>query len=142
MAVSGLIGARGAAGDLRSQGGLGRGASSPETLFFVHIPKCAGSSFRQVLKRWFGAEALFLDTHDEAELKAAADRLGRPPRAIAGHIPFGLHGELPVRPCYVSLVRHPLDRFVSFYGTRGAPRPTRCIRRPRAWIWRPFTTSA
>ena len=28
---------------------------------------------------------------------------------------FGLHGGLGLRPCYVSLVRHPLDRFVSIY---------------------------
>ena len=81
----------------------------------MHIPKCAGSSFRQVLKRWFGQHALFLDTHDPDALKTAVDRLRCPPRAIAGHIPFGLHDGLPVRPCYVSLVRHPLERFVSLY---------------------------
>jgi hypothetical protein len=86
-----------------------------ETLFFVHIPKCAGSSFRQVLKRWFGAEALFLDTHDPEELARAVEGLGAPPRAIAGHMPFGLAQGLPLRPCYVTLVRHPLDRFVSVW---------------------------
>lgn len=91
-------------------------AGGQEALFFVHIPKCAGSSFRQVLKRWFGRAAVFLDTHDASELKRAVDRLGRPPRAIAGHMPYGLHVGLPVRPCYVSLVRHPLDLFVSVYG--------------------------
>ena len=91
-------------------------AGAREALFFVHIPKCAGSSFRQVLKRWFGRAAVFLDTHDPRELERAVERLGQPPRAIAGHMPFGLHAGLPVRPCYVSLVRHPLDRFVSVYG--------------------------
>ena len=97
-------------------------AGGQEALFFVHIPKCAGSSFRQVLKRWFGRAAVFLDTHDPRELERAVDRLGRTPRAIAGHMPFGLHAGLPVRPCYVSLVRHPLDRFVSIYGhARRAP---------------------
>jgi hypothetical protein len=91
------------------------GRTGPETLFFVHIPKCAGSSFRLVLKRWFGSTALFLDTHDESELRRAVETSAVPPRAIAGHIPFGLHGALALRPCYVSLVRHPLDRFVSLY---------------------------
>ena len=89
---------------------------SREALFFVHIPKCAGSSFRQVLKHWFGRDALFLDTHDASELERAVKRIGRPPRAIAGHIPFGLHGGLKLRPCYVSLVRHPLDRLISIHG--------------------------
>ncbi len=91
-------------------------AGGGEALFFVHIPKCAGSSFRQVLKRWFGRQVVFLDTHDAGELEQAVQRLGRPPRAIAGHMPFGLHAGLPLRPCYVSLLRHPLDRFVSVYG--------------------------
>ena len=90
--------------------------ASREVLFFVHIPKCAGSSFRQVLKGWFGRDALFLDTHDVGELQRAVERLGRPPRAIAGHISYGLHGALGLRPCYVSLVRHPLDRFASIHG--------------------------
>lgn len=90
-------------------------APLPESLFFVHIPKCAGSSFRQELKRWYGQGALFLDTHDERTLRSAVDSCPVPPRAIAGHIPFGLHDGLSVRPCYVSLVRHPLDRFISLY---------------------------
>jgi hypothetical protein len=86
-----------------------------ETLFFVHIPKCAGSSFRQVLKRWFGPSALFLDTHDAGELARAVERMAAPPLAIAGHMPFGLLDGLPLRPCPVSLVRHPLDRFASVW---------------------------
>ncbi len=87
----------------------------PEALVFVHIPKCAGSSFRQVLKRWFGENALFVDTHDPDVLETAVERAASTPRSIAGHTPFGLCRNLQVSPCYVSLVRHPLDRFVSLY---------------------------
>lgn len=119
MALQGLMGVRGSSSVRREQIGSERrafaSASEPEALFFVHVPKCAGSSFRQVLKRWFGRGALFLDTHDEAVLARAVERLGGEPRAVAGHIPFGLHQGLPFRPCYVSLVRHPLERFVSLY---------------------------
>ena len=92
-----------------SQGG------SAETLFFVHIPKCAGSSFRQVLNRWFGKDALFLDTHDPGALEQALAARPAPPRAIAGHMPFALHEALAAPSCLVSLVRHPLDRFVSVW---------------------------
>ncbi len=90
-------------------------AAGPETLFFVHVPKCAGSSFRQVLKRWFGHQAVFIDTHDPRALAAAVGELDDPPRAVAGHIPFGLHEGLGLTPCYAALVRDPLDRFVSFH---------------------------
>ncbi|HEX4097810.1 MAG TPA: sulfotransferase family 2 domain-containing protein [Caulobacteraceae bacterium] len=116
MLFHGLLGARASA----KAGHAGQAAQDgdqtpPEALFFVHIPKCAGSSFRQTLRRWFGQGALFLDTHDAGTLEESVERLDDPPRAIAGHIPFGLHAGLPLRPCYVSLVRHPLDRFVSLY---------------------------
>jgi len=113
-----ILRTRKATSDSRDRGGAEARAwtgPEPEALFFVHIPKCAGSSFRQVLKHWFGRGALFLDTHEAQALRSAVDRLHAPPQAIAGHIPFGLHDALPVRPCYVSLVRHPLDRFVSLY---------------------------
>jgi hypothetical protein len=86
-----------------------------DALVFVHIPKCAGSSFRQVLKRWFGPEVLFIDTHDPAELRRAVEARAAPPEAIAGHTPFGLLDGLPLSPGYVTLVRHPLDRFVSVW---------------------------
>ncbi len=97
------------------QGGATPQDDGAETLVFVHIPKCAGSSFRQVLKRWFGPAALFIDTHDAAALEQAVGRMESPPKAIAGHLPYGLHGGLQIRPAYVTLVRHPLDRFVSVF---------------------------
>ena len=86
-----------------------------ETLFFVHIPKCAGSSFRAVLKRWFGAGLMVLDTDDRGEFRRRVAARAAPPRAVAGHFAFGLHEGVAPRPFYVSLVRDPVDRFVSVY---------------------------
>ena len=75
---------------------LGEGASdAPTVLFFVHVPKCAGSSFRAVIRGWYGDDALFIETHDPAALAEAFHDRPRPPKAIAGHMPFGLHGALP-----------------------------------------------
>ena len=85
------------------------------TLFFIHIPKCAGTSFRRVLKSWYGSDALFVDSGGLAEITRAASERARPPRAIAGHFAFGAHHAVPCQPYYVTLVRHPLDRFVSLY---------------------------
>ena len=86
-----------------------------ETLFFVHIPKCAGTSFRDVLKRWFAPDLLHFDAHDAETLARAVARRTAPPRAITGHFAYGVHEQLPGRPRYLSLVRDPLDRFVSLY---------------------------
>ncbi len=85
------------------------------TLFFVHIPKCAGTSFRRLLKRWYGRDVLFVDGGGSGELARAAAVRQAPPKAIAGHLAFGTHHAIPCRPYYVGLVRHPLDRFVSLY---------------------------
>ncbi len=86
-----------------------------ETVFFVHIPKCAGSSFRSVLKRWFSPDLMVLDTHRPQTFAEHFRAQAAPPRAIVGHFPFGLHDAVACRPYYLSLVRDPVDRFVSAY---------------------------
>ena len=85
------------------------------TLFFVHIPKCAGTSFRRLLKRWYGPDVMFVDHGGLSAVARAAALRKAPPKAIAGHFAFGVHHALPCQPYYASLVRHPLDRFVSLY---------------------------
>ena len=86
-----------------------------ETLMFVHIPKCAGSSFRAVLKRWYGRDHVSIDSHDPEALKQRLAGRDAPPRAISGHFSFGMHEGAVSKPCYVSLVRDPVDRLVSLY---------------------------
>ncbi len=90
--------------------------SEPETLFFVHIPKTAGSSFRHILKTWFGRELMIFDSHDRNVFAQAWNGHERPTRAVAGHFGFGLHEAVTsCRPRYVSLVRDTVERFVSLY---------------------------
>lgn len=86
-----------------------------ETLFFVHVPKCAGSSFRAVLKRWFGGRLMVWDSDDRDAFRQEMARRPVLPGAVAGHFRFGLHESVAARPCYLSLVRDPVDRFVSVY---------------------------
>lgn len=106
------------------QGSSGRGSgpasavrplAADETLFFIHIPKCAGTSFRDVLKRWFGQDLLHIDAQDSQALARTIARRAAPPRAVTGHFVYGVHEQLAGRPRYVSLVRDPLERFVSLY---------------------------
>lgn len=87
----------------------------PEVLVFVHIPKCAGSSFRQQLRRWYGEDALLIDSVDAAGLAEAVRERGGMPRAIGGHLVHGVHRHLDCTPRYVSLVRDPADRLASLY---------------------------
>ena len=99
----------------RAGAGPAKALAPDEMLFFVHIPKCAGTSFRDMLKRWFGPDLLHYDAHDAQGLAQAVSRRASPPRAVTGHFVYGVHEALTVRPRYISLVRHPVDRFVSLY---------------------------
>lgn len=91
-------------------------AQESETVFFVHIPKTAGSSFRAVLKRWFGSELMIFDSHDQEAFSRQWENRDGVARAVAGHFGFGLHQAAPAcRPLYLSLVRDPVERFVSLY---------------------------
>jgi hypothetical protein len=87
-----------------------------ELVIFIHIPKTAGSTLLRIMEREYG-DAMFhvsaLQPIDRL-LSLPAGRLDRL-RAVAGHIPFGLH-ELLDRPAtYVTLLREPVDRIVSHF---------------------------
>ena len=116
--VSRTRGAQGAAGrdaNASQNAPLGAALGDDETLMFVHIPKCAGSSFRAVLKRWYGRDHISIDSHDPADLMQRLAGREAPPRAISGHFSFGIHEGTVAKPCYVSLVRDPVERMASLY---------------------------
>ena len=85
---------------------------------FVHIPKCGGRTVYDGLTQIFGQERV-LDlcqnkTHQSmyAEKRIEFDRFD----AIAGHVPYGqIAYTKDVSPVYISVVRDPLDRFISHY---------------------------
>ncbi len=85
------------------------------TLFFVHIPKCAGTSIRNVLRRWYGPGLVMLNSYVPQALAEATAALGRTPEAVAGHFRYGMHEAIACTPLYVSMTRDPVDRFVSLY---------------------------
>ncbi|MBK8899818.1 MAG: sulfotransferase family 2 domain-containing protein [Anaerolineaceae bacterium] len=106
----------------------------PEKLiFFLHIPKAAGSTLSQILRRQYGA-ARVLDSypatfrkkiHGKNALESARwryDYFAALPEAnkrnadvFMGHEGFGFHRALE-RPCtYITILRDPVDRVLSHY---------------------------
>lgn len=94
---------------------------SEETLIFIHIPKTAGSTLREIIRGQYKEESLFqrgayhIDPEFSElftqEIKEKAEY-----RAILiQHAPFGAHRHLPQKFSYIAMLREPWSRHVSDY---------------------------
>lgn len=85
-------------------------------LFFLHIPKTAGTSLRELLSpRFAPAEILAFERGDSPELRgeklARLDRY----RFVHGHVPYALAERFERRPFVATILRDPLERAVSAF---------------------------
>src|SRR5438874_1730089 len=87
-----------------------------EVLLFLHIPKTGGSTLSKILERQYPrAQTLTLDDQKIAQFKTlpVAER-GRY-CLVKGHLHFGLHHFIPRPSTYITLLREPVERVLSFY---------------------------
>src|SRR5262245_11318090 len=85
-------------------------------VIFVHIPKCGGTTFNSVLHSLYGDAVLLHAEVSEAFLGKSADQLACY-EAVSSHFRYGyrIHEYFDRRGVYLSLVREPLENFVSFF---------------------------
>lgn len=102
-----------------------------EQVIFIHIPKCAGSSFRAYLnnladnvglpikERYIpGENGLPHNTNlDQLNSEQSQRFYNSSVSLIAMHALYGLHQEFPhyTSPVYLTFLREPLSRFISHY---------------------------
>ena len=88
-------------------------------LIFLHIPKTAGTSFLDVLKRVYptdGVYEIYGEISDRIEkLQALPELERRKINCLSGHYKFGLHEDLPGSATYVTFLRDPVERVISHY---------------------------
>lgn len=90
-------------------------------LVFVHIPKAAGTSLKDLIARVYaGRPSLFFTPGDgRLERFAALPPASRAGCAVvAGHEPFGLHRVFDgtgARPAVITVLREPVARVISLY---------------------------
>lgn len=104
---------------------------SQDTLIFLHISKTAGTSLRSIIQRQYPAEAVYdIDPsyfvsdstkYEEviqqriANLRSMSESEKRQIRCILHPTAFGIHQLLPQSSAYVTMLRDPIDHFVSSF---------------------------
>jgi hypothetical protein len=89
-------------------------------IIFLHIPKTAGTTLSRIIERQYSPEAIFKTEptrHWESvdEFAKLSNDQKKMFKIIMGHMYFGLHEYLPERSIYLTMMRDPIDRIISYY---------------------------
>ena len=101
-----------------------------ETLIFQHIPKTGGITLSLWLLEHFDRERIFHVRHPQhvqapifgdswgtmEDLAALPEEKRSKFLCVMGHMPFGIHGHLPGRSRYITVIRDPVERILSQHG--------------------------
>ena len=79
----------------------------------VHIPKTAGTSLRLLFNQVFGADKCLMNYKDELHEKKSTELTNI--RHVSGHFGYGIHQSFAKKPIYITVLRNPIDRYISLY---------------------------
>ncbi|MDZ7839802.1 MAG: sulfotransferase family 2 domain-containing protein [Gammaproteobacteria bacterium] len=89
------------------------------TVFFLHLPKTAGTTMRRVLDREYRTARRYEIGEDvTGDIRAFRSRpwdADNAPNLVQGHMSYGLHEFVPGPSTYVTLLREPIRRALSDY---------------------------
>jgi len=89
-------------------------------VIFLHVPKTAGTTLHHILERCYPRNQIcsFKDPNYRSELEnfqKLSTETREAYRLIKGHLSFGFHRHLPGRSTYITFLREPVARALSFY---------------------------
>jgi hypothetical protein len=106
---------------------LDRSNYNQKLLIFNHIPKTAGTSLSETIKKQYGAEAIYRCYGDDPQNRSIYQIIKdlsltlefkekQNIAVITGHLGFGLHEFFPnFNYQYLTILREPVDRVISYY---------------------------
>jgi Domain of unknown function (DUF4118) len=108
------------AGSPRTIKVLPRTRAQQPTILFMHIPKTAGTAFREaIVANYRHSEVAYLYPTSPGflvgDLRALPVEQRRSYRIVIGHFQYGMHDALPQVSQYITVVREPVARVLSQY---------------------------
>lgn len=92
-----------------------------QALIFVHIPKTAGTTLSTIITKQYKPTEIFTFNPSISlskqiyNFKKNPDSTIRKLKLIQGHFYYGLHNLLPQKCTYITFLRDPVDRLISYY---------------------------
>jgi hypothetical protein len=90
---------------------------SERTVIFVHIPKTAGMTMNYIISQNLPQASTYTIWKDGTveDFKNLGNPRKSQIRLLQGHVGFGVHKFLPGPCTYFTLLRHPIERVISYY---------------------------
>jgi len=94
---------------------------SNRQVVFLHVPKTGGTSLRNGISRLFDPTELFFiynrqeQFHSIDKLKSLTSEQKAKYLVYMGHMPFNAELLAEIEPHYVTMLRHPVERVISYY---------------------------
>jgi hypothetical protein len=102
--------------------------AAPELLIHLHIAKTGGTSLSSMVKHGFRSEEVFESINQGEEVYNGLDRVTYESserrltdyglnriRYLSGHVPMGVHRVFDRPAKYMTVIRHPVDRVISYF---------------------------
>ncbi|MGI0027629.1 MAG: sulfotransferase family 2 domain-containing protein [Nitrosopumilaceae archaeon] len=84
------------------------------TLYFLHIPKTAGTTIISIIDNYFNSDSILPEEVWNHLLKNFPSDFTKY-RLIRGHFGYGIHRLFPTKPIYMTMLRDPIERTISSY---------------------------
>ena len=92
-------------------------SSAQPTVLFVHIMKTGGQTVKGIASRHYSLNQITFiqsDTYISEFAQLSLEQRAQP-RLLLGHMPYGIHAQMPRPHRYVTMLRDPIERTISHY---------------------------